>query len=109
MVRLADVLHRINELFADEDFSPAQQQSWVEGIATVLVDDPVIRTQAAANTRAQFMASPDLGAAVNEAVLSNIDSHGRMADMYFERGAVQLEMQRMLGELVYEMLAQRAR
>lgn len=105
MVRLAEVLERINELFADEDFTPAEQQSWVEGLVTVLSADPVIRTQAAANTRAQFMASPDLGTAVSEAVLTNTANHGRMADLYFERAELQLELRRLLGELVHETVA----
>ena len=107
MVRLAEVLARINELFADEDFTPAEQQSWVEGLVTVLSADPVIRTQAAANTRAQFMASPDLGTAVSEAVLTNTANHGRMADLYFERADLQLELRRLLGELVHDAVAGR--
>jgi type I restriction enzyme R subunit len=107
MVRLAEVLARINELFADEDFTPAEQQSWVEGLVTVLSADPVIRTQAAANTRAQFMASPDLGTAVSEAVLTNTANHGRMADLYFERAELQLELRQLLGELVHEAVARK--
>ena len=31
MVRLEEVLAKINDLFAGEDFTPAEQQSWVEG------------------------------------------------------------------------------
>ncbi|AYF99563.1 type I restriction endonuclease subunit R [Protaetiibacter intestinalis] len=105
MVRLAEVLARINELFADEDFTPAEQQSWVEGLVTVLSADPLIRTQAVANTRNQFMESPDLGHAVTEAIITSHASHQRMTDLYFTRAELQVEMRKLLGELVHEAIS----
>ena len=102
MVRLAEVLEKINDLFAGEDFTPAEQQSWVEGLVTVLMDDDTIRAQAGANTRKQFVESPDLSDAVTEAVLGNQTSHAKMADYFFTDDRVKVELVKLLGELVHE-------
>lgn len=103
MVRLAEVLEKINDL-ADENFTPAEQQSWVEGLATVLMDDNTIREQAGANTKKQFVESPDLSDAVTEAVLGNQTSHTRMADYFFTDDRVKVQLVKLLGELVHENL-----
>nr|MBA3780784.1 hypothetical protein [Nocardioides sp.] len=87
-------------LFSAEDFTPAEQQSWVEGLVTVLMDDDVIRGQAGANTRKQFVESPDLSDAVTEAVLGNQTSHHKMADYFF----IKVQLVKLLGELVHENL-----
>ena len=104
MVRLEEVLAKINDLFAGEDFTPAEQQSWVEGIVTVLMDDETIRAQAGANTKKQFVESPDLSDAVTEAVLGNQTSHNKMADYFFTDERVKVQLVRVLGELVHENL-----
>ncbi|MDP3967206.1 MAG: type I restriction endonuclease [Nocardioides sp.] len=105
MVRLAEVLAKINDLFAGEDFTPAEQQSWVEGLVTVLMDDATIRAQAGANTKKQFVESPDLSDAVTGAVLGNQTSHHKMADYFFTDDRVKVRLVQLLGELVHENLA----
>ena len=109
MVRLAELLARINELFADEDFTASATQSWIEGLVTVLIDDATIRTQAEANSAQQFVTSPDLKTKVTDAVLGNRESHGRMVDMYFGREQIQIEVQRALGEILYETIRAQGR
>lgn len=104
MVRLAEVLAKINDLFSGEDFTPGEQQSWVEGLVTVLMEDQTIQAQAGANTQKQFVESPDLSDAVTDAVLSNQTSHNKRADHYFADGRVKVEVVRVLGQLVYENL-----
>ncbi|WP_448812087.1 type I restriction endonuclease subunit R [Agromyces bauzanensis] len=104
MVRLAEILARINELFADEDFTASGIESWVQGVVTVLTENPQIRTQAAANSRTQFVESPDLNDAVTDAVLGNQTSHNSIVDYYFSRPEVQVELVKRLGELVHENL-----
>ena len=104
MVRLAEVLAKINDLFTGEDFTPAEQQSWVEGLVTVLMDDNTIRSQAGANTRKQFVESPDLSDAVTEAVLGNQTSHHKMADYFVTDDRVKIQLVKLLGELVRENL-----
>ena len=104
MVRLEEVLAKVNDLFAGEDFTPAEQQSWVEGVVTVLMHDGTIQTQATNNSKKQFMESPDLNDAVVEAVLGNQTSHNKMADIFFTDDKVKYALVHLLGELVHENL-----
>lgn len=104
MVRLQEVLKKVNDLFSGEDFTPAEQQSWVEGIVTVLMDDETVTTQASANSKKQFVESPDLSDAVTEAVLGNQTSHAKMADYFFTDDRIKIEIVKVLGELVHENL-----
>jgi type I restriction enzyme R subunit len=102
MVRLQEVLAKVNDLFVGEDFTPAEQQSWVEGIVTILMDDDTIVTQAAANSQKQFVESPDLSDAVTEAVLSNQVSHNKMADHFFANDHLKIELVKLLGAFMHE-------
>lgn len=102
MVRLQEILAKVNDLFAGEDFTPAEQRSWVEGVVTVLMDDDTIQTQATNNSKKQFMESPDLSDAVIEAVLGNQTTHNKMADIFFTDDKVKVALVHLLGELVHE-------
>ncbi|MCS6577353.1 type I restriction endonuclease subunit R [Curtobacterium poinsettiae] len=104
MVRLQEVLAKVNDLFSGEDFTPAEQESWVEGVVTVLMSDDTIQTQASNNSKKQFMESPDLNDAVVEAVLGNQTSHNKMADIFFTDDKIKLRLVHLLGELVHENL-----
>ena len=104
LMRLAEILARINELFAGEDFSASGLESWVQGVVTVLGDDPQIRLQAAVNTERQFTESPDLGDAVTDAVISNQSTHNGIVDLFFGRPELKSQLIRRLGELVWENL-----
>lgn len=104
MARLADILARINELFADEDFSASGVESWAQGVVTVLGENPQIRLQAAANSQQQFVESPDLAAAMTDAVLGQQETHNGIVDVVFSRPDLQIELARRFGELVYENL-----
>ena len=99
------MLARINDLFADEDFTRAEQQSWVEGLVTVLSDNDTIRGQAKANTKKQFVESPDLNDAVTDAVISKQDSHNRMTETFFSDDQKKAQLVKLLGELVHETLS----
>ncbi|ROR89996.1 type I restriction endonuclease subunit R [Nocardioides aurantiacus] len=102
MVRLEAILAKVNDLFAGEDFTVAEQRSWVEGVVTVLMDDDTIQTQATNNSKKQFMESPDLNDAVVEAVLGNQTSHNKMADIFFTEDKIKVALVHLLGELVHE-------
>lgn len=108
MVRFEEVLAKINDLFADEDFTPGQQQSWVEGLVTVLQEDETIREQAAANGSKQFVESPDLADAVADAVISSNESHNKMVEKFFGDDAFKHRLVKLLGELVHENIATEA-
>lgn len=102
MVLLEEVLKKINDLFEGEDFTPGQQRSWVEGLVTVLVEDPTVRVQAGANSSKQFVESPDLSDAVKDAVLSSGEAHGRMVNKFFENPDFQAKLVKLLGALVHD-------
>ncbi|MBO1753729.1 type I restriction endonuclease subunit R [Allobranchiibius sp. CTAmp26] len=102
MVRLAEVLAKVNDLFAGEDFTPGERQSWVEGIVTVLLDNETVTTQARANSIRQFVESPDLTDAVTDAVAGNQTSHNKMVDYFFTDERMKVQIVRLLGELVHE-------
>lgn len=97
-----EILGRINELFADEDFTRSGIESWTQGIVTVLIDDERISAQAAAITQKQFFESPDKSDAVTGAVISNQDTNNRLVDHLFARDDRRAEMIRLLGALAYE-------
>ncbi|MGN6606009.1 MAG: type I restriction endonuclease subunit R [Jatrophihabitans sp.] len=101
MAKLAEVLQRLNDLFADEDFSAAEQQSWLEALLTVLLADETLVAQAAANSESQFVDSPDLTDAVNEVVMGNQTSHNKMTDRYYADTKTRATLVHMLGELVH--------
>lgn len=109
MVRLEEILSKVNDLFTGEDFSAVEQRSWVEGVVTVLMDDNTIQAQATTNSKKQFMESPDLNDAVVEAVMGNQTSHNKMADLFFTDQRVKTVLVHLLGELVHENLAAEAK
>jgi len=107
MVRLAEILARINELFANEDFSESSVESWLQGVVTVLVENEQIRRQAAVNSVAQFLDSRDLDSAVADAVIRNQGSHSQIVESFFNHPGVRAEVVKYLGEAVHGDLARR--
>lgn len=101
MVLLEEVLAKVNQLFEGEDFTVGEQQSWVTGLVTVLVEDETVTTQAKANSASQFVESPDLSDAVTSAVLRSTDAHGRMMDKFFADDAFKAQIVKLLGQLVH--------
>ncbi|PZS31231.1 MAG: restriction endonuclease subunit R [Pseudonocardiales bacterium] len=102
MVKLAEVLARLNELFADEDFTQSQKSSWLEGLLAALLANEMLVGQATTNSKSQFLDSPDLRNEVIAAVLGNQTSHSKMFDMFTSDGKIQVELVTGLGELLYE-------
>lgn len=77
LAALQAVIDRLNDLFGAE-FSRAQVEGFVLG--AVLLEDEDLVGQARANSRAQFLESPDLGEAVVDAVVANQPFHNAIAD-----------------------------
>ena len=109
MVLLEEVLAKVNALFDGEDFTPKATATWLQEVATILGDDPTVRTQAAANSAQQFMESPDLTAAAEGAMLTGQDEHGDLNAVYksatgrfFSDDLFKAKLVRLLGELVYD-------
>lgn len=79
LVAFQAVIDRLNDLFGAE-FSRAQVEGFVDTLGAVLLEDEDLVGQARANSRAQFLESPDLGDAVVDAVFANQHSHNAIAD-----------------------------
>jgi type I restriction enzyme R subunit len=102
LVKMEEILARLNELFADEDFTPTQTTSWLEALLAALLENKILLDQARTNTRSQFVESPDLRDGVTAALLSNNAAHSRMLDRFTADGRLQVELIHGLGELIHE-------
>jgi type I restriction enzyme R subunit len=101
LVAFQEIIERLNELFGDEDFTTALKESFLETLLRALLDDNTLVTQAQANSKTQFLESPDLNDAVVGAVLSNQTSHNKMAEYFFGEGKGPAELVHMIGALVH--------
>ncbi|MFJ2026528.1 type I restriction endonuclease subunit R [Streptomyces sp. NPDC087897] len=85
-VALQVVIDKMNDLFGAESFTASQIREFVQGLVERLLDDPNLVKQTKANSKKQFLESPDFQAAVTEAVADNQDAHNTMADYFFTDG-----------------------
>ena len=108
MVLLDDIVARLNEIFAGENFREDQERSWVESLVAALSQDHELVEQAEANTEEQFLASPTLKDAVTLAVSDTNTAHSRMVDLFHSRGGVEVTVVQSLGRLLYLELSKRA-
>jgi type I restriction enzyme, R subunit len=77
---------KMNDLFGAESFTASQIREFVQGLLERLLDDPNLVKQTKANSKKQFLESPEFKAAVTEAVADNQDAHNTMADYFFTDG-----------------------
>ena len=96
----------MNDLFGDEDFPAVQKESFVEGLIGKLLDDGTLVVQAKANSKSQYLESPDLTNAIIDAVESNQSSHNRIADYFFTDTAGRDELVSRIGALVHMLAAE---
>ncbi len=96
-----EIIHRINEQFAGENFRDDQERSWIESLIAALRTDDDLVEQAQANSEAQFLASPTLKDAVTMAVAETHGAHSRMTDFFYNRGGVEVTVVQSLGRLLY--------
>jgi type I restriction enzyme R subunit len=106
--KLAEIIERLNQLFADEDFTEEQTTTWVEGLVAVLLANKALVAQARKNSKAQFLDSPDLRDEVVSALLDNQAAHNKMTARFTADRRVQAEVIRSLGELIYDLVASSA-
>jgi type I restriction enzyme, R subunit len=64
MVLLAEIIARLNEQFAGEDFADHQVGSWAESLVAAMRTDDALVEEAEVNSQDQFLASPTLRDAV---------------------------------------------
>lgn len=101
MVKMQEVIDKINKLLEGVDFSPNAVDSWVQGVVTILVDQEGIRQQAYANTCEQFRESRDLERAVEDAVVSHQEDQSKIMDYFFSSAANREQIIREISDLVY--------
>jgi type I restriction enzyme R subunit len=101
LVRMREILARLNDLFADEDFTQTQKESWLEALLGALLADSRLVEQARINSKPQFLESPDLRDGVTAALLGNHNAHGKMVDRYSADDKLQAELLKGLGELLH--------
>lgn len=101
MTLLEEIIAKLNEQFAGEDFREDQERSWVEGLLSALRLDSELTQQAFANTEAQFLSSPTLRDAVLVAVTETSTAHSRMTSLFNEKGGVERTVVELLGRLLY--------
>lgn len=78
-VLLSQVIERLNDLFGTET-TEQDQLSYVRAtLLDKLMVSPVLRQQAASNTREQFSSSPDLSVELTNAVIASYDAHSAMS------------------------------
>ena len=76
---LAEIIARLNDLFTG-DLTDADEVTYVcSVIRGKLLDSPTLQQQASANSKEQFGASPDLGSALMDAIISALDAHQAMS------------------------------
>jgi len=101
MALLEEIIARLNEQFAGEDFRGDQIGSWTESLVAALRNDGDVVEQATANNQDQFLASPTLRDAVTIAVAETSDAHNRMTELFHTKGVVEATLIELLGKLVY--------
>lgn len=104
LVRLQEIIAKVNSLFEGQDFDPELLISWVEGVSAVLASDDTIAAQAEVNAVEQFVESPDLADAVTNAVLEDGEERQRLAGAYFADPIEKAAAIRYIGEYTHERL-----
>jgi type I restriction enzyme R subunit len=104
MVRLRDIIQKMNELFEGE-LTEADQVNYVNHIRDKMLENPTLAQQAAANKKDQFAASPDFDEAMMTAVLNAYDNHVSMSEQVLKKDNVKAGLKEILKDLVYEAFA----
>jgi type I restriction enzyme, R subunit len=104
MVRLREIIRKMNELFEGE-LTDADQVNYVNHIRDKMLENATLAQQAAANKKDQFAASPDFHDAMMEAVLNAYDNHVSMSEQVLKKDNVKAGLKAILKDLVYEAFA----
>lgn len=100
-VLLQELIDRLNEQFAGEDFRDDQVSTWATSLVEAMKTDDDLREQAEVNSQDQFLSSPTLRDALLLAVAETDDAHSRMTKLFNEKGSIESAMLDLLGKLIY--------
>lgn len=101
LVLMDELIKRLNEQFAGEDFGTHQVESWVRALIEAMKTDPVLQAQAAVNSQDQFLSSKTLKDNLLIAVAETDAAQSRMAELFNSKGAIEQSMLALIGELLY--------
>lgn len=93
-------IDRLNEQFAREDFREDQERSWINALIDAMKTDDDLRLQAEVNNQAH-LASPTLRDSLLLAVNETNDAHGRMTQLFNEKGTIEKTALAQLGKVLY--------
>lgn len=101
MILLDELIEKLNEQFAGEDFKIDHVRPWTQSLVVELNDDAELRQQAEVNSEEQFLMSPTLQDAVLLAVSETKDAHIKMAEHFNTKSAVEASVIQLLGKMLY--------
>lgn len=104
-IRLGEIIAKVNDLFEGENLTDADKVNYIKHLHDRLLEDPVLATQAKANTMEQFSDSPDFKKAVTAAILGAYDSHKAMSEKALRSEEVQSRLGAMLVDMVWQSFA----
>jgi type I restriction enzyme R subunit len=107
--RLAEIISKVNDLFEGE-LTDDDKLVYVNNVLKgKLLESDILRQQAANNSKQQFANSPDLAAALMNAIIDAFEAHGAMSKQALDSAQVRTGLQEILlgpGQL-YEALRQK--
>ena len=104
LVLIDEIIEKLNEQFAGEEFRNDQIASWASALVDAMREDEDLQNQAKVNSEDQFLMSPTLKDSLLIAVAETHNAHSRMTELFNEKGAVEKAMLELLGKLVYREL-----
>ncbi len=91
-LRLQEIIAAINDLFEGE-ITEGDAVAYVDGvIKTKMLESDLLRSQAAANTKEQFMNSPNLGEELMNAIMDAMAAHQVMSKQALNSEAIRARM-----------------
>ncbi len=97
---LAQIVEKMNDLF-EGDLTDADLLALVNHVGGKMMENDTLKEQAAANSKAQFFASPDYKAVMLESVADVLDKYQDMGKQVLNSTKVQDGLAELLLELVY--------
>ncbi len=85
---LAQIIQALNDLFEGE-LTDGDRVAFAESVRTKLMESETLRAQAVANTREQFVNSPNLREELLNAIISTMEAHGSMSRQALNSEAIQ--------------------
>lgn len=101
LVRLREIIDRLNELFGGE-FSPGAIDAFQTGIVADLEENTHLRDRAVSNSKSLFLESPDLESEVEKSLLKHNSTQSEMVQRAFSDETRTAEIIRLLGELAWQ-------